>query len=168
MIRGLVVISLWLFGSNAVAVNFPVKPNPDVTQGKFCDTEDPDFVDYRYDEKVPYCIRNVSRHTKKEIYDLYGVPERCRGEYTVDHYIPLFAGGSNHNLNLWPEHKSVKATRQNLEMQIYTQIKNGRISQQDAVDIITEAKQNPPEVDPSDCHLEEMNVATQHQAAQNH
>ena len=146
------LLSFMLGGSCALAENFPVKPDPHVTQGDFCNPRDPDFVDFRYEEKIAYCARNVSRYTKAEIYDLYDVPERCRREYTVDHYIPLFVGGSNHQVNLWPEHKSVKATRQNLEMNVYTELKNGRLTQQEAVEIITNAKLNPPEVAPSHCH----------------
>jgi len=162
VIRSTIFASLILSFSIAWADNFPVKPDPKVTQGEFCTTDDPDFVNHRYEEKVAYCVRNVSRYTKTEIYDLYKVPERCRGEYTVDHYIPLFMGGSNRGVNLWPEHKNVKATRQNLEMELYTELKNGRMTQQEAVEIVTQAKLHPPRVTPSDCHLQNMQFPAQH------
>jgi len=157
MIRGtLLLLGLILTGSFATAANFPVKPNPEMTQGDYCNAQDPDFVDYRYEDKVPYCARNVSYWTKKEIYDHYNVPEKCRTEYTVDHFIPLFMGGSNHVANLWPEHKLVKATRQNLEMELYTEMKNGRMTQAQALEIITQAKMHPPKVQPSKCHMETL------------
>ena len=154
--RGTLLLGLLFFTGLVGAENFPVKPNPAVTQGDFCNSKDPDFVDYRYTEKIPYCVRNVSRYTKAEIYDQYQVPEKCRAEYTVDHYVPLFMGGSNHNANLWPEHKLVKATRQNLEVELYNELKNGRMTQEEAVEIITQAKMHPPKVLPSKCHLEAL------------
>lgn len=157
MIKGSIVLGLALSACVATAneLNYPVKPNPEVTVGDFCNEKDPDFVGYRYKEKIPYCIRNVSGWTKAEIYDLYGIPEDCRDEYTVDHFVPLALGGSNHDPNLWPEHKHVKATRQNLEMEVYTQLKNGEISQREAVQVITHAKMNPPAAHmvPSKCRL---------------
>ncbi len=154
MIKAALILGMLLSGWMASAQNFPVKPNPEMTQGDYCDSEDPDFVDYRYQEKVPYCARNVSRWTKNEIYEQYDVPEKCRTEYTVDHYVPLFMGGSNQNANLWPEHKAVKATRQNLEMELYVELKNGRMTQSEALEIITQAKMHPPKVTPSKCHLD--------------
>ncbi len=159
MIRGLLITGLLFAGTFVSADSFLVKPDPAMTQGDYCETSDPDFVDFRYSEKVAYCARNVSYWTKKAIYDQYQIPEKCRAEFTVDHYIPLFMGGSNHNGNLWPEHKLVKATRQNLEMDLYVEMKNGRIGQKEAIEIITQAKMHPPKVNPSRCMLDHMNVA---------
>ncbi len=156
MIKGILLTILMLTGFTTVAENFPVKPNPAMTQGDYCNPRDPDFVDYRYNEKVPYCVRNVSYALKKEIYEVYRVPAKCRREYTVDHYVPLFMGGSNHEGNLWPEHKNVKATRQNLEMELYIELKNGRMTQAQALQIITDAKMHPPKVEPSKCHIDNM------------
>ena len=149
------IIGLFLGGFSASADQelFPTKPDPDVTVGDYCDEQDPDFVGYRYEDKVPYCIRKVSRHRKTRVYNQYHVPEDCRVEYTVDHYIPLFMGGSNEVANLWPEHRRVKATRQNLEQQLYLELRNGHITQSRAIEVVTEAKMNPPQVAPSECHL---------------
>lgn len=163
------LLGLMIFvGSAQAAPQFPVKPNPEVTQGDFCTPKDKDFVEYRYKEKIPYCIRNVSRYTKEEVYDMYGVPEKCRTEYTVDHYIPLSMGGSNQVVNLWPEHKLVKATRQNLEMEVYTELRNGRISQAEAVEIVTQAKLHPPNVNPSKCHLKKLDFPAEAEQPQDY
>lgn len=162
MIRGTLLIGLILSGFVAGAENFPVKPNPEMTQGDYCSSKDPDFLEYRYTENVPHCVRNVSYWTKKDIYDDYRVPARCRGEYTVDHFVPLFMGGSNQIANLWPEHKLVKATRQHLEMELYTELKNGRITQTEALEIITQAKMHPPKVSPSECHTAGANALEQY------
>ncbi len=136
-------------------LRFPFVPTREKTSGSLCTPQDPDFERLRYEERIPYCRRNVSRSEKADIYEAYGVPKRCRGDYTIDHFIPLSIGGTNHRDNLWPEHKSIKALRQNLELDLYKQIDQGLITQKEAIRIITEAKWNPPIHDPSDfeiCH----------------
>ena len=46
----------------------------------------------------------VSTATKKQVYAEYGVSyPQPKGEYEVDHFIPLEIGGSNDIKNLWPE-----------------------------------------------------------------
>lgn len=131
----------------------PTKPNPEVTTGDYCTTDDSDFAGYRYEEKIAYCARNVNRNLKRRVYDSYAIPDRCRSEYTVDHFIPLSMGGSNQTENLWPEHRHIKETRQNLEQEIYLELAEGRISQREAVQVIVNAKMNPPKVfAPPNCH----------------
>lgn len=128
---------------------FPFIPDPSMTEGSLCSPKDPDFQRYRYDEQIPYCKRNVSRGDKKDIYRAYGVPRECQKEYTIDHFIPLSIGGTNHRDNLWPEHKSIKALRQHLEEDLYKKISQGEITQGEAVRIITDAKWNPPVRNPN-------------------
>ena len=140
--------SMAVFFSGHALANFPVTPGPG-TVGSLCTTNDSDFVEYRYSGKIPYCQRNVSTYDKKKIYDYYGVPEHCRKEYTIDHFIPLSLGGTNRADNLWPEAKVVKHTRQNLELQLFDELRKGTISQADALAEIREAKLNPPIADPA-------------------
>lgn len=109
-----------------------------------CDTSNPDFTEYRYPEQIAYCGRNVASSTKRAIYNAYGVREECRGQYTIDHFIPLSLGGTNEVNNLWPEHKSVKALRQNLEEEMYQRLARGMVTQAQAVQWIVQAKWNPP------------------------
>lgn len=47
--------------------------------------------------------RNVSTATKEMVYAAYGITRHQKGEYEVDHQIPLELGGSNDVANLWPE-----------------------------------------------------------------
>ena len=137
------IILTLLFLAFQPILAFPTRPSPNETSGDLCTTNNPDFVEYRYEEQIPYCVRNVDIVKKKQIYELYKIPTECRHRYTVDHFIPLALGGSNDELNLWPEHKLVKATRPNLELDLYYRIKNSEIKQLDAIDIIKAAKMNP-------------------------
>lgn len=118
----------------------PARPDPIATPGELCDRKDLDFIEYRYKERIPYCVRNVSTELKVEIYDYYKVPESKRRFYTIDHFIPLSIGGSNKAINLWPEHKKIKELRMNLENEVYDEVKSGQMTQEEAVDKIIKAK----------------------------
>lgn len=122
------------------AGTIPVNPNPNITPGELCDPQDPDFDGYRYAEKMPYCKRKVSGSDKKRIYAAYGIPEKCKHRYTVDHFAPLALGGNNSDQNLWPEHVLVKATRQQLEQELYLKVVNGDMTSDEARDILIEEK----------------------------
>ena len=121
-------------------VAFPTTPNPELAKGSLCTTKDKDYVEKRYKEKIPYCFRNVSVSVKNQIFALYRIPKKYHGQYTIDHIIPLALGGDNSFENLWPEHKKVKATRQNLEIELYWALRNSEIRQKEAIKIILEEK----------------------------
>lgn len=145
------VFLIGLLTFSLFAVGYPMTPNKGVTPGELCKTSDPDFLEYRYPGRVAYCERNVSSSLKKKIYEQYAIPESERKDYTIDHLIPLSLGGDNRRLNLWPEHKAVKALRPNLEYEIYLELRAGDISHHDAVEEILWAKFHPKrECDESD------------------
>ncbi len=135
-------IFLNVFALNAARLPAPLAPD-ETTSGALCSEENSDFTEYRYGEEIPYCERNVSSGLKNEIYRAYGVPAKCRSEYTIDHFYPLSLGGDNSRENLWPEHKAVKATRQNLELVLYKQLSKGEIKQAAALALIRKEKMNP-------------------------
>lgn len=122
----------------------PEHPDPEATPGDVCSRENRDFQEYRYQEKIAYCQRNVSNGTKSAIYEFYGIPTNKRRYYTIDHFIPLSIGGSNDPANLWPEHKKIKELRLHLEEEVYQAVRDGQMKQSDAIDKIIEAKMNPP------------------------
>lgn len=148
MIKKSSVLILTMFLSSTLSFAgtryMPERPDPQVTPGELCDLKDSDFSGYRYEAKIPYCERNVSYETKVAIYEYYQVPKNIRQNYTIDHFIPLSIGGNNQPENLWPEHKKIKETRLYLETEVYEDVKNGRITQEEAVDKIIKAKMNPP------------------------
>lgn len=130
MKKYLVLITLFL---STNALSYPVIPETDKTPGKLCTTSNEDFEEFRYEEQIPYCFRNVTKSKKTAVYESYSIPAKCRHRYTVDHFIPLSIGGDNSFKNLWPEHKLVKALRPNLEIDIYHQLARGEITQKEAV-----------------------------------
>ena len=120
--------------------SYPSIPDNHKTPGELCTDDDADFTEYRYDEEIPYCERNVSTALKSEIYDSYRIPKSERKSYTIDHLIPLSIGGDNSRLNLWPEHKKLKATRPALEMDVYVALRDGKVTQDEAVHWILREK----------------------------
>jgi hypothetical protein len=136
----LLIVFFFFLLSIVFACSYPRIPNVSWSPGHKCTTENPDFREYRYAEKIPYCGRNVSSKTKLAIYNKYNIPLEDRKNYTIDHVIPLSLGGSNSVSNLWSEHKAVKATRPNLENELYIKMKNNEITQLEAINIILKAK----------------------------
>jgi hypothetical protein len=124
------------------ASDFPKIPNSKFSPGHLCSTKETDFFEYRYEEKIPYCKRNVSSKTKNYIYTLYSIPLDQRKNFTIDHIIPLSLGGSNNEKNLWPEHLEIKKTRPTIEYDLYLNLKNGDISHKEAVETILNIKYN--------------------------
>jgi len=146
-VRVLLVFGL-MTGAFAAKANLseinPLRPAPQLTPGELCSRTDTDFKEFRYKERVPYCERNVSNSLKGHIYNLYGVHPKETSDYTVDHLIPLALGGNNSRENLWPEHIEIKALRKNLEFDTYRRLDRGEITQNEAVQIVYQAKMNPP------------------------
>lgn len=129
-------------------LEFPFVPDMALTTGSLCHEFDEDFKGYRYAEGIAYCERNVSWELKDAIYEAYDVAPECRGQYTIDHFIPLSIGGTNRPDNLWPEHKSIKALRQQLEQDLYNKVSRGQLARAEAVATVVRAKLNPPVPNP--------------------
>ena len=130
----ILLIAFFLFLSKSHS--YPETPNIAISPGDICTINDKDFQEFRYVENIPYCKRNVSSSRRLRIYDIYKIPLEDRGDFTIDHIVPLSLGGSNSNLNLWPEHKEVKAKRPKLEVCLYYLIKDNLINQETAVNFV--------------------------------
>lgn len=142
--------AVFLFSTFSFAANgkYPQGPDGNLTPGALCAHADT----LRYPEKIKYCERNVSTGEKREIfakYDQLGYRTRSmnRMDFKIDHYIPLCAGGSNSEDNLWPQHKSIYVITDELEAMICEKMSAGRLKQKMAVEIIMEAKNNLGDVD---------------------
>lgn len=145
MLKGFALFTSLLFVSvlSQAFEAYPKGPDENLTPGVLCEHAD----ELRYPEKIKYCERNVSSQEKGQIfvsYDQLGYRTRSlkRQDFKIDHYIPLCAGGSNDERNLWPQHESVYTITDPLEALVCEKMSAGRLRQKDAVALIKEAKNN--------------------------
>ena len=113
-----------------------MQPDRAKTPGLLCTASDPDFSEYRYQEKIPYCGRNVAPDEKQKIADAYGVPKSEWYKYEFDHLIPLAAGGSNDIRNIWPQPKAEALVKDKVELATYEGLRDGTLTQSQAVKMI--------------------------------
>ncbi len=123
---------------------FPQHPDPALTPGELCD--EPDSL--RHPEKVPYCERDVDSSTKQDIIRTYDrelgfhIGAMERGEFKIDHFIPLCVGGSNGRENLWPQHKTVYEHTDRIEDQVCQLMQRALMKQAEVVQLIRHVKFN--------------------------
>lgn len=142
----LFLVNVSLAGDNEV--RFPKSPDLTETPGKLCSNP----TSIRYPEKIAYCERDVDSYTKNAViakYDkLFGfsIRQMNRGEFKIDHLIPLCAGGANVEENLWPQHKSVYNVTDPLEPLVCEKMAAGRLKQAEAIKLVLQAKLNLDQV----------------------
>lgn len=128
--------------------SFPRGPNIDETPGSLCSNSNK----RRYPEKIVYCERSVDSYQKNAIiqkYDRlfgYSIRSMKRLDFKIDHLIPLCAGGSNNDENLWPQHKSIYAITDPIEPLLCEKMQQGKLLQAEAIKLIIEAKTNLSQV----------------------
>lgn len=129
------ILCLWiaLFVHSCVAHAYPLTPP---IQGSRCTESDPDFKEIRYPEQIPICNRNVPTWKKVEICKRDGVEDRTN--FTVDHLLPLSLSGSNHDDNIWCQHKSINVTHE--EYTTYIKLREGEITSEEAIQYILDLK----------------------------
>ena len=121
---------------------FPTNPDPSLTPGTLCTRPS----GYRYPERIPYCQRNVSSGRKRQIIEDYNeklgyhIERSDRQQFKIDHLIPLCAGGSNDDSNLWPQHRSVYEITDPLEGLICEKMAEGRLLQARAIELLMRAQ----------------------------
>ncbi len=138
----LITLSTSLF-ADAYKAEFPKGPESDLTPGSLCDRPD----EYRYSERVPYCERDVDSSLKADVFkeyrnEGYRLDPKKRQDYKIDHLIPLCAGGSNREDNLWPQHVTIYTQTDPLESVGCEKLKAGKIKQAVLVKMILEAKKD--------------------------
>lgn len=137
----LLVLSQVAFASDVYIAEFPKGPIAELTPGELCNRAS----EYRYPERIAYCERDVSSQQKKEIFEIYRregyrLDPKTRSSYKIDHYIPLCAGGSNNDENLWPQHKSVYEITDDIEQKGCEKMKLGVLKQARFVFLIKKVK----------------------------
>lgn len=137
-LNDLILYAVLLFIVSECASAYPLRPNPLFSNPVFCTYLDKDFDGYRYKDNIPHCKRNVRSSIKRRIYSNYGIAKQEQSQYTIDHLIPLFLGGSNDIRNLWPQSKMIYTG--NIEGRLYYKVKDGKISVNEALNIILNIK----------------------------
>lgn len=128
---------------------FPKGPDATMTPGALCTSGNTK----RYPEGIAYCERDVDRDLKRDLFRRYDVnlgyetQSMPRGDFKIDHFIPLCAGGANSAENLWPQHKSVYAITDPVEPLICQKMSDGVLKQAEAVQLIKKAKLHLDQVD---------------------
>ena len=113
-----------------------VAPISSYTPGHLCSPNDPNFKEYRYNEHIPYCNRNVTSQMKTTVAGWYNVPQTDWSGYEFDHLIPLAIGGDSSNDNVWPQpHGDPDGSngKDRLEDLLYHEMVAGTITQSEAV-----------------------------------
>lgn len=122
---------------------YPLGPDSRLTHGSLCDRP----TSHRYPENIAYCERDVTGETKDYVFKQYSVQlgytlgDRHRS-YKIDHFIPLCAGGSNHENNLWPQNIAVYLKTDPLEELGCKNLSLGKIKQMELITIIKATKRN--------------------------
>ena len=139
-------LASWDFAESAP---FPSEPDDQLTPGTLCVTPS----ERRYPERIAYCKRSVRGDEKVVIirtYDVklgFRVGSMDRGEFKIDHYIPLCAGGSNEASNLWPQHRTIYEKTDLIEETLCRLMSAGRMMQAEAIEIIKSVKHDLPSSD---------------------
>lgn len=136
----LITLVSFMLASNltlAYKAEYPQGPATNLTPGSLCERAS----EYRYPEQIAYCKRDVSSTQKRDIFEDYrglgfNLDPNHRSSYKIDHYIPLCAGGSNKDDNLWPQHMSIYAITDPMEQVGCEKLKVGKIAQAELIRII--------------------------------
>jgi hypothetical protein len=151
-------VSSQLFAGQIGQNKFPDGPDPVKTPGTLCDRPS----EIRYPEKIKYCHRSVESSLKNRIINEYDrelgfdIKKMNRGDFKIDHFIPLSIGGSNNETNLWPQHKSVFKYSDPLESKAFELLQRGKIKQVEAIRVIKECKLNLGRCEELDHYLKSM------------
>lgn len=128
-----ILIAAFLVGS----VHAKALPDPNLTPGVLCQTNDSDFKGFDYPERIARCNRNILSPEKEEVAKSYGnIPRTDWPKYEFDHLIPLCAGGSNSSKNLFPQPIAEAKEKDKLENDICLRMKAGTLLQSDAIKMV--------------------------------
>jgi len=160
LVRGILVLLTLSFGglgAQESIVGYPSGPDERLTNGDLCEHGD----SHRYPEQIEYCSRSVSSSKKWDIIDQYEalgyeIRRFGRENFKIDHLIPLCAGGSNDESNLWPQHRTVYEQTDKIEEMTCRLMAQGKMTQEEAVALILDTKNNLEKADAVEADLREQ------------
>ncbi|HVJ64327.1 MAG TPA: hypothetical protein VM901_03640 [Bdellovibrionota bacterium] len=145
-----IAVSVFALNAQAAREEYPMGPHPSLTPGSMCDSKTT-----RHPQKIPFCKRSVSSTDKWEVIEAYNrlhdsnpdvprydINHRNRGQFKIDHFIPLCIGGSNDHDNLWPQHITIYEQTDNVEHMTCQLVSMGKMKQKDAIELVRRAKLN--------------------------
>ncbi len=127
----------YIFEATTSAVT--IQRNPTLTPGDVIQNLPLDLLCM---EGYTTTVRNVSKTTKKNVFELYNISYPPKeNTYVIDHLIPLELGGSNSIKNLWPQSIEESSTsakmKDKLENMLHTKVCEGSISLYEAQSIFS-------------------------------
>lgn len=126
--------TLYKDGSDGKIIEHVAVPDTRYTTGMLCSESDPNFSHtYRYNEKIPYCTRDVNGIEKSEVAKEYNTPRSDWRNYEFDHLIPLSIGGSDDIRNIWPQPLNQAKLKDRVEDEVFLAMKKGQLTQDQAI-----------------------------------
>lgn len=126
----------------AWATELPIRPDPVLTPGATNPTTTKEMVcrkgGYTNGKDAQgNWVRNVPEDKYRAVFKRYNITW-VKGEFEVDHLIPLSLGGTNDITNLWPQSYKTQPYnahhKDKLEVKFRTMLCNGKISMSEAQD----------------------------------
>jgi hypothetical protein len=119
----------------AADLAWPTHPNPALTPGKLATTDVREVCAMNGDLSYSQRHRVTPHELKSWVFREYGIepPQgAARGEWEIDHLIPLCLGGADEAANLWPQHEATYRAKDRLEVRACREVCAGRLSLSDA------------------------------------
>ncbi len=148
----LAVLALSLSSTAALSFDkdwFPKGPDARLTPGSYCQGQQPTDRTGR----PLTCERNVDTDDKWAVirdYNQrlgYNINQSNRGQFKIDHLVPLCFGGSNEHNNLWPQHQSIYVITDKLEDMGCQKLRSGRVGQAKLIKMLVEVKNDLSKAD---------------------
>lgn len=128
---------------------YPKGPDARLTPGSYCNGNQP--TDQR--GRPHTCSRDVDSSLKWDVirdYNQrlgYDINPGNRGQFKIDHLVPLCFGGGNDRENLWPQHQSIYVITDKLEDVGCQKLRGGRIGQKKVIELLLSVKNDLSKAD---------------------
>jgi hypothetical protein len=138
IIAASVFLAICLLSIFAAAADptWPSRPDPALTPGKVATTDLREVCAIDGDMSYSRRHRTTTAALKSWVFREYGIEPpnepAARGEWEIDHLVPLCLGGADEAANLWPQNKATSRKKDRLEAQACREVCAGRLSLSEA------------------------------------